>query len=144
MSAALRATIAEARLRDDATRFRLHLAAECVRTALKFNPNWQAQPCVPAGNPDGGQWTDQTVGRRGDHWHDEAVESLILAADITGLTKHGINQAINRKVTPGAILDAIRNPPSVQIRPNGTTRYAGKEAVVVLNPAGAIVTVWGQ
>ena len=59
MSAALLATIAEARLRDDAARFRLHLAAERVRAALKFNPNWASQPRVPAGNSDGGQWTNE-------------------------------------------------------------------------------------
>ena len=59
MSVALLATIAEARLRDDAARFRLHLAAERVRAALKFNPNWASQPRVPAGNSDGGQWSNE-------------------------------------------------------------------------------------
>ncbi|MBI1274219.1 MAG: hypothetical protein GC131_09090 [Alphaproteobacteria bacterium] len=31
-----------------------------ARTALaaKYNPDWEAQPRVPAGNPGGGQWTD--------------------------------------------------------------------------------------
>jgi hypothetical protein len=40
----------------------LHLAAERVRTALKFNPNWASQPRVPAGNGRiSGQWTDGGV-----------------------------------------------------------------------------------
>ena len=31
----------------------------------KFNPNWPSQPRVPAGNPDGGQWTSGAGGGGG-------------------------------------------------------------------------------
>ncbi|WP_246217113.1 RHS repeat-associated core domain-containing protein [Paraburkholderia panacisoli] len=66
------------------------------------------------------------------------------AGVITGFTRHGLNQAINRGVSPGAMCDAVNNPISVTERSNGTTRYIGAGAVVVLNPAGRVVTVWGQ
>jgi len=29
-----------------------------LNALIKYNPNWQNQPRVPAGNPNGGQWTD--------------------------------------------------------------------------------------
>jgi hypothetical protein len=44
---------------------------------------------------------------------------------------------------PSAILDAVRKPIIAVPQPNGTTRYVGKGAVVVLNPAGRVVTIWG-
>jgi hypothetical protein len=34
------------------------LAGSRLQYALKYNPNWEQQPRVPAGGPDGGQWTD--------------------------------------------------------------------------------------
>lgn len=37
---------------------RFRLAALRLRLALRYNPNWHLQPRVPAGNSDGGQWTD--------------------------------------------------------------------------------------
>ncbi|MGX5804292.1 RHS repeat-associated core domain-containing protein [Bradyrhizobium sp. Arg314] len=63
-------------------------------------------------------------------------------ADITGFTRHGINQAINRTVGPAAIMDAVANPISVTPMANGTTRFTGAGAVVVLNPLGQVVTLW--
>jgi RHS repeat-associated protein len=63
---------------------------------------------------------------------------------ITGFTKHGINQMINRGISPAAICDAVNNPIKVQIRENGTIRYYGSSAVIVLNPLGQVVTGWGQ
>ena len=58
MSALVAATIAETRLGTSAALVRFYLAADQLREVLKFNPNWSSQPRVPAGNPDGGQWTD--------------------------------------------------------------------------------------
>jgi uncharacterized protein RhaS with RHS repeats len=66
------------------------------------------------------------------------------AGGISGFTRHGLNQAINRGVTPRAICDAVRNPISTIGMSNGTIRFIGGGAVVVLNPAGRVVTVWGQ
>lgn len=64
---------------------------------------------------------------------------------ITGYTRHGLNAAISRNgvgVSPMAILNTVRNPISMQVQPNGTTRYTGANSVVVLNPQGQIVTTW--
>lgn len=57
MNAAVTATIAGTRLGTSAAVVRFHLAADQLSEVLKFNPNWPSQPRVPAGNPDGGQWT---------------------------------------------------------------------------------------
>jgi hypothetical protein len=49
--------LAAARFRVEAAAFRFRLAAHRLILALRYNPNWHLQPRVPAGNPDGGQWT---------------------------------------------------------------------------------------
>jgi RHS repeat-associated protein len=61
---------------------------------------------------------------------------------ITGFTRHGINQLINREVSPQSVLDTVKNPLIIAPQPNGTLRYIGKEATVVLNADGIVVTVW--
>ncbi|NLC83368.1 MAG: hypothetical protein GX748_19510 [Lentisphaerae bacterium] len=66
---------------------------------------------------------------------------------MTGYTKHGINQAISRDgghgVSTAAILDAVRNPQSITPQANGTIKYVGQSATVVLNQQGKVVTTWG-
>ena len=65
----------------------------------------------------------------------------------TGYTKHGINQAISREgvgVSPNAIKDALTNPVSARSKPNGTTQYVGKDATVVVNHTGNIVSTWAR
>ncbi len=71
-----------------------------------------------------------------------ASDPFGLVGPITGFTRHGINQTINRGVSPGAICDAVSNPTVVRLMSNGTTRYSGTSAVVVLNPLGQVVTTW--
>lgn len=110
--------------------------------AKKYSPD---QPRVPAGSPDGGQWTSGGGGGDiGTKIPSANTRHIQLAADIKGFTKHGVNQAINRNVSPSEILDAVNNPVKIEPQSNGTTRYIGRNAVVVLNPIGQIVTVWGQ
>lgn len=63
--------------------------------------------------------------------------------DADGVTKHGINQTINRGISAGAIHDALNNP--IKVVPGSTPnswKYYGADAVVVLNPFGRIVTLW--
>lgn len=73
-----------------------------ARLAAKYSAD---QPRVPAGNPEGGQWTGDGGSRN------RAVGSgrVRIAADISGFKKHGINQTINRGVGPAAIRDAVKN-----------------------------------
>ena len=70
-----------------------------------------------------------------------------VAEKITGYTRHGINQAISREgvgVSPRAILDAVRNPTSVGEQANGTIKYVGKDATVILNQEGKVVTTYSR
>lgn len=64
---------------------------------------------------------------------------------ITGYTRHGLNQAISRDgvgVAPSAILDAVKNRSNIVPQSNGTFRFVGQNAVVVLNRAGKVVSTW--
>jgi RHS repeat-associated protein len=72
-------------------------------------------------------------------------ESAGALGRLTGFVQHGINQIINRGVGPGAIMDALRNGSVRRVVDNlGRISYQwiGKQAVVVLNEAGKIITVW--
>lgn len=126
------------RLKWLAAAARFELAMHRHMRALKYSAD---QPRVPRGYAEGGQWTGGGGGSDGSGASNGRVR---LASDITGFTRHGINQTISRGVSPSALRDAVASP--VQIIPlsNGTTRYVGSGAVVVLNPAGAVVTVWGR
>ena len=70
-----------------------------------------------------------------------------IAGKITGYTEHGLTQALGRNgrgVGIKAIFDAVKNPLTVQQQINGTIKYAGEQATVILNKAGQIVTTWGK
>ena len=64
---------------------------------------------------------------------------------LTGYTRHGLNQAIGREgagVTPGAILDAVKNPKQVIQQTGGRIKYVGQNATVVTNAEGKVITTW--
>lgn len=65
---------------------------------------------------------------------------------ITGYTLEGINQAISRDAGRGvatrAILDAVRNPTRIDLQARGARRFVGKDATVVLNAEGKVITAW--
>ncbi|OMP27928.1 hypothetical protein BAE31_07155 [Bacillus sp. I-2] len=67
---------------------------------------------------------------------------------IKGHTKHGLNQSVGRiggrGVSAKAKLDAIRNPKKKIDQGNGTIKYVGKKATVVLNKKGQVVTAFGS
>jgi hypothetical protein len=66
---------------------------------------------------------------------------------IKGFTKHGINQAISRDgvgVSSKAILDAVKNPMKVVNQADGAVKYVGKNATVILNKAGEVITTWAR
>ena len=107
----------------------------------KYRPD---QPRVPDGSPEGGQWTSEGAASGRQQSPSTSDRPIQLASDITGFTRHGINRAISRGVSPSAILNAVVSPLQIIPQANGTTRYVGSGAVVVLNPAGRVVTVWGR
>ena len=68
---------------------------------------------------------------------------------ITGFTKHGINQIISRDghgVANKALLDTVKN--YIRIEPQGLFRskfkFFGKNAVVILNKIGKVITAWAK
>lgn len=70
---------------------------------------------------------------------------------ITGYTEHGLAQAIGRDgglgVSPSAILDTVKNPIKkiTQVDSKGEkTKYVGKQAVVVLNKEGKVITTFAK
>ncbi|MGU3351957.1 RHS repeat-associated core domain-containing protein [Bacillus sp. M5A3_1b] len=69
-----------------------------------------------------------------------------VAGKITGYTKHGINQAISRDgvgVSSKAILNAVKTGKKV-IQSGGRTKYTSKQAVVVLNNKGKVITTFAK
>ncbi|HZT26092.1 MAG TPA: hypothetical protein VFA57_10350 [Pseudolabrys sp.] len=149
--AELSRALATRAIRSQLLRLKWLGAAMCFEIAMRrhdralkanFNPN---QPRVPRGEDGAGQWTDaEDDGLDGAELPTAYSELIRLAGDVTGFTKHGINQAISRGISPRAILEAVVNPIQIIPQSNGTSRYVGAEAVVVLNPAGRVVTVWGR
>ena len=66
---------------------------------------------------------------------------------LTGYSRHGLNQAISRDgvgVSPKAILDALKSPLNVVAQDGGKTMYVGRNATVVLNASGKVVTTWAN
>lgn len=67
---------------------------------------------------------------------------------IGGYTKHGLNQAISRNGGRGVkakeILNAVRSPKKVVKQSNGTTKYRGQKATVIVNDKKKVVTTFGK
>ncbi len=76
------------------------------------------------------------------------IPIMIGRVAISGFTRHGLNQTINRGIRPGAMVSTLRNPTSIRTftsGPNaGTTRYIGPRSTVVVNGQGRIVSTWGR
>ncbi|MCC8186872.1 MAG: hypothetical protein LIP08_05005, partial [Bacteroides sp.] len=61
---------------------------------------------------------------------------------ITSFSKHGVNQAITRGVQPATILNTIKNPVVVLQQNRGNLLYLSREAAVVINPSGRVVSTY--
>ncbi len=78
----------------------------------------------------------------------DAVEGVEAAApsEMTGFTQHGLEQAMTHDgglgVSDSAMEDAVQNPTKVVPQANGTCQFVGKDATVVLNKDGQVVTTW--
>ena len=74
-----------------------------------------------------------------------SAPKTVADGKLTGYTRHGLNQAIGREgagVTPGAILDAVKNPKQVIQQTGGRIKYVGQNATVVTNAEGKVITTW--
>ncbi|SRR6266536_788356 len=69
-----------------------------------------------------------------------------VANTISGFTKHGIDQVIERGVSPQALLDAARNGavrgPLVDQLGRESLRLLGKGAEFAINLLGQVITAW--
>jgi hypothetical protein len=77
----------------------------------------------------------------------KAEFNVAIGGSIRGFTKHGINQAISRNgvgVTQAAMRDAVTNPLQVVQQQGGTVLYIGRDARVVLNVSGEVVTTMAR
>ena len=77
----------------------------------------------------------------------EEAAGARLPGQISGYTRHGINQAISRDgvgVSPRAILDAFKNPLSIEGQAGGRFVLSGQEATVVVNSQGQVITTWAN
>ncbi|WP_342120715.1 hypothetical protein [Pseudoduganella sp. OTU4001] len=75
----------------------------------------------------------------------EETAGARLPGQLAGYTKHGLNQAISRDgvgVAPHAILDAFKNPLSISGQSGGRFMMTGKDAVIVVNSEGKVITTW--
>ena len=77
----------------------------------------------------------------------DTIDDVIEETKITGFTFHGLAQVMGRDggrgVSNRALIDTIHNPiKKVHQSSNGTTKIVGKDAVVVLNELGEVVTAY--
>ncbi|MBA3945146.1 MAG: hypothetical protein H0X37_11355 [Herpetosiphonaceae bacterium] len=69
----------------------------------------------------------------------------VVGGPLTGFTRHGLDQIISRDehgVSNLAILDTLKNPLQVIEQKNGTYKWIGQYATLVLNDAGKVVSAW--
>ena len=80
------------------------------------------------------------------------VETIVcsiwnITNPIKGFTKHGKQSTLTHDghgVNPKAMQDAVRKPIKVISQPNGGTKYIGKNANVVLNEVGEVITTYAK
>jgi RHS repeat-associated protein len=104
-------------------------------------------------DPSTGRFLTRDPAKDGCNWYAYCSSAPTCSFDddgnqqrkITGFTKHGLNQIIGRDggvgVSNKAVLQAVTEG---EIRPNpsGGFKFIGRDAIVVLNKDGKLVTTW--
>lgn len=62
--------------------------------------------------------------------------------NITSFSKHGLNQAITRGVNSPIILNTIKNPTTILQQSGGNFLYLTREAAVIMNGTGKVVSTY--
>ena len=66
---------------------------------------------------------------------------------IRGFTLHGLDQALTRDavgVSNEAMVQTVNKPLNVQLQDNGVIKYIGKDATVIVNSDGLVITTWAN
>ncbi|MDO4684506.1 MAG: RHS repeat-associated core domain-containing protein, partial [Candidatus Saccharibacteria bacterium] len=77
----------------------------------------------------------------------QTTAKKVTVRRIRGYTRHGLNQAISRNnhgVSVRAIHNAVYRPVRIAYQSGGRVKYIGKDAVVILNKQGRIITTWAK
>jgi hypothetical protein len=106
---------------------------------------------VPAVH-DGWMWDLSVPGNNDHDFYVQTATTAVLVhncspGEITGYTRHGLNQAISRDgvgVSPSAINDAVSNPISVAEQTGGKLKYTGQNAAVILSSTGRVISTWAR
>ena len=70
-----------------------------------------------------------------------------LTSPIKGFTKHGLERTLAREghgVNARAMQETVRKPLEIVTQSNGGIKFIGKNAVVVLNEVGKVITTWAK
>jgi hypothetical protein len=65
-----------------------------------------------------------------------------MAEEITGFRKHAAQRAFERGVPVDDLIDTVKNPAVVLQQSAGKYLFLSSRAIIVLNPAGEVVTVY--
>ena len=78
---------------------------------------------------------------------DPAMGTPSAPSNITDFTQHGWTSMLQHNdvgVNFAAMQDAVDNPVDVRLQANGTWRFLGQNATIVLNQVGQVVTGWAN
>jgi len=113
--------------------------SSCLSTSVPF--------CLRLAGPSSNAGASPSGGPSG---LDELLERLRNNSKLrvlTGYTKHGIDSAISHDevgVSTRAIRDAVTNPQRIVPQSGGRRLFIGKDAAVVLNAEGKVMTTWAR
>jgi hypothetical protein len=129
----------------------------------EYATNWYASQQIATGNPlwaipgsVAALWTPSTYQKTGWTLVGAATISATgivsgptpgpAVSQLSGFTKHGINQVISRGIPPAAILQTLKSPQFIAEKVDQLGRvsyqYVGEQVVIVLNKAAQVITAW--
>jgi hypothetical protein len=86
-----------------------------------------------------------TLGTYAANWiaaFSAANNGSVVGSILTGFTRHGLNRIISYAIPPAVVKDTLLNPISIVPQIDGKLKYVGRDAVIVLNKMGQVITAW--